>query len=269
MADCNPCSTGADCESLPSALDNFIKDFFGEIEKTYVDGKWTWILPCDLDTGIPGNPRQDGEGLACYFKRLFEDGLTGIEGPTGPTGPTGPIGLTGQSAYSTNSVAFTVPNVGDSVPIVLANASWIAVGSTVFVETSGYYKVVGKSGNTLTAQLTDSTGVTGVIPTGKLVQAAGLRGSTGTAQITDGANIGSLGEDVYQEKVGTDLVFRRIAATNGLRIDLVSGYDPSADSYLQLSLEDYVPSTPSDWASGPPTSLAEAIDRLAAAAPGA
>lgn len=31
----------------------------------------------------------------------------------------------------------------------------------------------------------------------------------------------------------------------------------------------YTPTTPSDWASTPPTTLAEAIDRLAAATPGA
>lgn len=30
------------------------------------------MLPCDMDTGISGFPRIAGEGLACYFLRVFE-----------------------------------------------------------------------------------------------------------------------------------------------------------------------------------------------------
>lgn len=30
-----------------------------------------WVLPCDLDTGFAGYPRVAGEGLACYFLRVF------------------------------------------------------------------------------------------------------------------------------------------------------------------------------------------------------
>src|ERR1051326_215997 len=76
----NPCQVSGSntpaCESLPSALQNFIDNFFGEIIKTEVDGAVTWALPCNLGTGLPGNPRITGEGLACYFLRLFSDGIT-------------------------------------------------------------------------------------------------------------------------------------------------------------------------------------------------
>lgn len=71
---CNPCNEVA-CdaanEPLASALNNFIVAFFGSLTKTCVNDKVVWILPCDLDAGIPGYDRIAGEGLACYFKRVF------------------------------------------------------------------------------------------------------------------------------------------------------------------------------------------------------
>lgn len=83
----NPCDkdcteSTATCESLPSALDNFIKHFFGSVVKTLVDGKIQWTLPCDLEEGLPGNPRAENEGLACYFLRLFSDGILSIPSGT-------------------------------------------------------------------------------------------------------------------------------------------------------------------------------------------
>jgi hypothetical protein len=70
---CPSASCDPDHEPLPSALDNFITQFFGEVTKTCVDGQIVWSLPCNLETGIPGYPRQEGEGLACYFKRVLND----------------------------------------------------------------------------------------------------------------------------------------------------------------------------------------------------
>ena len=72
---CEPCQNQCDPahEPLPSAIDNFVTQFFGEVTKTCVDGQIVWSLPCNLDTGIPGYPRQEGEGLACYFKRVLNE----------------------------------------------------------------------------------------------------------------------------------------------------------------------------------------------------
>jgi hypothetical protein len=71
------CSCNNSCdpehEPLPSTVDNFVTQFFGEVTKTCVDGSIVWTLPCNLDEGIPGYPRQEGEGLACYFSRVLED----------------------------------------------------------------------------------------------------------------------------------------------------------------------------------------------------
>ena len=70
----NPCTTGecdAANEPLASALNNFITAFFGSLTKTCVNNQVVWVLPCDLDDGIAGYPRVAGEGLACYFLRVF------------------------------------------------------------------------------------------------------------------------------------------------------------------------------------------------------
>lgn len=72
---CEPCQTQCDPaqEPLPSAIDNFVTQFFGSVTKTCVNNQVVWSLPCSLDTGVPGYPRQPSEGLACYFKRLIND----------------------------------------------------------------------------------------------------------------------------------------------------------------------------------------------------
>lgn len=71
---CNPCGE-ITCdpanEPLASALNNFIVAFFGSLTKTCVNNQVVWVLPCDLDSGFPGYPRVAGEGLACYFLRVF------------------------------------------------------------------------------------------------------------------------------------------------------------------------------------------------------
>lgn len=71
---CNTCDPEE--EPLASALNNFITSFYGSIVKTCVDNQVVWVLPCSLDDGIPGYPRVAGEGLACYFSRVFES-ITG------------------------------------------------------------------------------------------------------------------------------------------------------------------------------------------------
>jgi hypothetical protein len=68
---------------LPSQIQNFTQQFFGDVVKTEVDGQVIWSLPCDLDIGLPNNQRGAGEGLACYFLRLSEEGIIGLTGPQG------------------------------------------------------------------------------------------------------------------------------------------------------------------------------------------
>jgi hypothetical protein len=62
------------------------------------------------------------------------------------------------------------------------------------------------------------------------------------------------------------------AAISGLKIgDLIEEAMDAADSAAAAAAaaEAYAATTPADWAGSAPTSVAEAIDRLAAATPGA
>lgn len=87
----SPCSCPDACdpsnEPLSSALNNFILAFFGSVTKTCVNGQVVWALPCELDSGVAGFPRNANEGIACYllryansllmcqdFRKIFVDG---------------------------------------------------------------------------------------------------------------------------------------------------------------------------------------------------
>lgn len=141
---CTPCNTDcgqntAACETLPSALENFVLQFFGTIQKTEVNGKVTWVLPCNLDVGLPANPRGANEGLACYFLRLFEAGINGLQGDKGDTGAPG---HPGRNAYTITTSAFNPPhNPGQTIQVTIIASPVIAVGETVFIPGAGWYQV--------------------------------------------------------------------------------------------------------------------------------
>lgn len=133
---CEPCQTQCDPahEPLPSTVDNFVTQFFGTVTKTCVNNQVVWSLPCNLDTGVPGYPRQPGEGLACYFKRLINDvfvlfssigtmafqnaDAVNITGGTitGMPNPTNPLDVTPKDYVDTliekNAPVFNVLNYG-------------------------------------------------------------------------------------------------------------------------------------------------------------
>ncbi len=140
---CNPCqacpTNSADCESLPSALDNFVRQFFGSVTKTEVNGVVTWTLPCNLDIGLPNNPRGDNEGLACYYLRLFQDGIVGL---TGPKGDTGASGTNGKNAYAISTSAFNTPSL--AAPAVQFNViptTVLSTGQMIFIPGVGWLTI--------------------------------------------------------------------------------------------------------------------------------
>jgi hypothetical protein len=157
QANCSPCKAcppnSADCETLPSALQNFVDAFFGSVVKTEIDGQVTWVLPCNLDIGLPGNPRADGEGLACYFLRLFRDGINGLEGPTGATGAAGENGA---NAWTIILTAFVQPTPGGTVNFNIVASPTITPGQTIFIPGSGYYMVTSRVSNSVFAQLIEA-----------------------------------------------------------------------------------------------------------------
>jgi hypothetical protein len=146
---CGPCSTcppnQADCETLPSALDNFVRSFFGVLTKTEINGIVTWNLPCNLDIGLPNNPRAVDEGLACYFLRLFEEGITGL---TGPQGDTGADGTDGKNAYAIMTSAFATPSEAfPNVQFTIIPTPTVSVGQTIFINGIGWFEVTGVFNN--------------------------------------------------------------------------------------------------------------------------
>lgn len=179
----NPCGISegvntADCESLPSQIENFTTHFFGAVEKTEVDGQVQWSLPCELEVGLENNPRQAGEGLACYFLRLFKEGILGAQGPTGEPGEDGDPG---RNAYTVTLASFVQPSLGSPyIQVTTAYNPCILVGMTVFIDTSGYYEVTATSTNgdiwlTLTEPL---SGAPATITAGKLLVPAGQAGDS-------------------------------------------------------------------------------------------
>ena len=215
----NPCRVTAHntpaCESLPSQIENFSNQFFGSVVKTEVDGRVVWSLPCNLDVGLENNPRSVDEGLACYFLRLFEDGITGR---TGPKGDPGTNGSNGNNAYTVTMAQFTQPSPGSpNTQISTAYNPSILPNSFIFVQGSGYYFVSATdTSGTLFVQLVQavsSVSPNNTITAGKLVVTAGpqgLQGPTGTGTPGPQGDPGPAGQPVSMENehyfatVGTD-----------------------------------------------------------------
>jgi hypothetical protein len=166
------------CESLPSQISNFTSQFFGIVTKTEVNGQVRWVLPCNLETGLPNNPRSSGEGLACYFLRLFDEGITGA---TGPAGPAGTAGTNGHNAYTVTLQGFTQPTLG--APNVVLRTSYnpsIITGTYIFVQGSGWYLVTNTdfSGNVWATLQRALSGVSGTVGAGRLVVPSGFPGES-------------------------------------------------------------------------------------------
>lgn len=175
----NPCGTTcntAACETLPSQIENFTKQFFGSVIKTEVNGVVTWALPCDLDIGLENNPRLDGEGLACYFIRLFEAGIIGL---TGPQGDDGTAGADGFSAFTVTLAGFTQPTSGNpNVVVRTAFNPALVPGMTVFIAGSGWYNVsaTADDGTLFLSLVQGLSGASGTITAGKIVVPTGPQG---------------------------------------------------------------------------------------------
>lgn len=189
-------------EPLESALDNFVLFFYGGVTKTLVNGQVVWTLPCNLDVGLPANPRLPGEGTACYLLRLIDDGIVGLTGSQGLQGETG---ADGTSPWTLLSSAFVQPSVGGNIVVVVQDAETIPVDSMIFIEGSGWWTV---SARNTSAQLIYITLHTQAAVPGTTVQAggrilvvgpqgaAGAKGAKGdTGAKGDDGTVGAAGAD--------------------------------------------------------------------------
>lgn len=179
----NPCAVTltntAACESLPSQISNFTTQFFGTVIKTETDGVVSWSLPCSLDVGLPNNPRAADEGLACYFLRLFSEGIIGL---TGPKGETGCPGTSGTNAYTVTLTGFTQPTaLNPHITVFTPFNPAILSNIYVVIEGSGWYFVddYDATGTAFLTLAVPFTGATGFITAGKIMLPAGFPGATG------------------------------------------------------------------------------------------
>lgn len=245
----NPCrvtthNTPA-CESLPSQIQNFTLQFFGTVVKSEVDGAVTWSLPCNLDVGLPNNPRGADEGLGCYFLRLFLDGIVGL---TGPQGEPGTPGTNGKNAYTVTLQAFTQPSEGNPVTVITAANPAIAESIYIFIDGSGWYLVNTYDGGSGAAFLTLVRGVVAAgttVPCGRLVIPSGYPGATGAQgeqgdqgiQGIPGVNYASTNA-FYNDPFGTDFKVQNTYLAVDFTTSAPRVLLPSAGRYLLTAVID-------------------------------
>lgn len=178
-------------ESIPSLIGNLVYALYGTINKSVIDGRVVWDIPCDPNddpAAIVDFPRLPGEGLLCYILRYFNDvapiiadvvtisgnqTITGqktfnwIKLPVGTTA-TRPTGETGLVRFNTDRNQFEGYN----------NTTWSGIGdqpvgggtNRVFFEndivmTDNYTITSGK--NAMSAgPITVNSGVTLTVPSG-------------------------------------------------------------------------------------------------------
>lgn len=241
----NPCGpepvNTAEAELLPSQIENFTKHFFGTVVKTESNGQVTWVLPCGLDVGLENNARGADEGLACYFLRLFREGIIGL---TGPEGATGAAGSNGFNAFTVTTQGFNQPTLG--APTIVFRTSYnpaILAGINIFVQGSGWYEVTstetdGRVFATLTRALSSASGF---IPAGKLVVPAGYPGQSVTGPVgpqgPQGVQ-GPAGESLtesngqYRTDVGVDYALQAVSTAVDFTTSSPSVLLPEAGTYL-------------------------------------
>jgi Collagen triple helix repeat (20 copies) len=102
-----------------------------------------------------------------------------FQGPAGATGPAGSQGSPGANASAVSTTSFTVPAVGATAPVTLADASWVVVGQMIYADTAGggpglagALQVTAKAGNVVTL-LNPTSSAGGGLPYDIALYAAG------------------------------------------------------------------------------------------------
>jgi hypothetical protein len=172
-------------ESIPSLISNLVYALYGTINKSVVNGRVVWDIPCDPNNTaqVDQIPREEGEGLLCYLLRLFAQSLEGYGqflrwGFTG----SGQSAFTLTGAYQPDRNAYLAYidgvvqdpinyTISTSLPRVLTFSAPIPSGSFLtIVELSSRAGATGATGpsggpNGATGA-TGLTGATGAMPMG-------------------------------------------------------------------------------------------------------
>ena len=165
-------------ESVPSLISNLIYALYGVINKSVVNGRVVWDIPCDPNntTEVEQIPREEGEGLLCYLLRLFANSLdsygqfmrwafTGSGQSTftltGAWQPDRNAYLVTRNGIVQDPLSYTIST---TLPRVLTSTTSLPTGTAMVV-----VELSSKKGETGATGFIGATGATG----------AGLQGATG------------------------------------------------------------------------------------------
>jgi hypothetical protein len=161
------------------------------------------VLPGDLNAGLPGNPRLDGEGLATYFLRLFNDGIIGLVGPQGDTGATG---AAGHNAYAVATSGFNTPTpAAPDSQFTIIPTPVLSIGQTVFIPGAGWVVILDifQNSEVFTRLIEPIANQSAFIPPGTLILPTGPRGVGEKGEKGDKGNKGDTGATGATGAAGT------------------------------------------------------------------
>jgi len=193
-------------ESVPSLISNLVYALYGTINKSVVNGRVVWDIPCDPNNTaeVDDIPREEGEGLLCYLIRLFNDYLSGGEFLRWGFSGSGQTIFPLPGAHQPNNVGYLAYidgvvqdpinyTISTSLPRVLTFSTPIPSGSFLtIVELSSRAGATGATG---------AVGASGLNVIGS-TGATGQRGSTGLVGATGLSVIGSTGSTGVQGATG-------------------------------------------------------------------
>jgi hypothetical protein len=200
-------------------ISNLVYALYGTIDKSVVNGRVVWDIPCDPNNTAEADsiPREEGEGLLCYLLRLFDEYLSGGEFLRWGFSGSGQTTFTLPGAYQPNRVGYiayingsvidpinytistTLPRVltlnaplsgGSFLTIVELSSRAGATGATGLIGASGL-SVTGSTGSTGLTGASGVVGATGLSVTGS-TGSTGVQGATGL-QGTPGGATGATG----------------------------------------------------------------------------
>ena len=177
-------------ESVPSLISNLVYALYGTINKSIVNGRVIWDIPCDPNntTEVDSIPREEGEGLLCYLLRLFSNNLDcfgqflrwGF-----PYTTAGQVNFPLTGAAQTDRNAFLVYIDGvvqDPINYTIAATTPRALVLSTALPSGSYMTVVELAA---TCGATGATGPQGPIgPSGGPTGATGPQGATGVQGAT-------------------------------------------------------------------------------------
>jgi collagen type I alpha len=174
-------------------IDNLVYALYGAINKTIVNGRVVWDIPCDPNNTaeVDNIPREEGEGLLCYLLRVFNNTLD-VHSPFMRWGFEGNDGSTFQISGASNSYSSAYLAYVDGVVQDPATYT-ISVGFPTTLTFTDAIIPVGSYLTIISLQLKGDTGATGIQGIQGIQGSTGLQGIQGSTGLQGSTGIGSTG----------------------------------------------------------------------------